>query len=212
MSDGRDSLLKRIEKICKNFGIFSSWLILLLVFVTLLQVCLRYFFQSSSNALEELKWHLFGASFLLSLAFVYQENEHVRVDIFYTRFSQRKRLWLESVCLTAIVLPFCCLMIYFGVRYSLLAYGYHNGLASDHLSNHYFLGKNNGLYLFFSSVERLLREWIIRGEMSSNWGGLPARWIIKMVIPFGFLLLLLQSASSIFKNILELMKIKSNKR
>jgi TRAP-type mannitol/chloroaromatic compound transport system permease small subunit len=44
---------------------------------------LRYAFNNSSIALQELEWHLFSAMFLLSIAYGLQNDTHVRVDVFY---------------------------------------------------------------------------------------------------------------------------------
>jgi TRAP-type mannitol/chloroaromatic compound transport system permease small subunit len=50
-------------------------------------VVLRYAFNNSSIALQELEWHLFSAMFLLSIAYGLQNDTHVRVDVFYLNFS-----------------------------------------------------------------------------------------------------------------------------
>jgi TRAP-type mannitol/chloroaromatic compound transport system permease small subunit len=48
-----------------------------------------------------------------------------------------------------------------------------------------------------------LRSWDV-GETSSAPGGLPARWIIKLVLPLGFLLLILQAVSTIGRTLMRL--------
>lgn len=70
----------------------------------------RYVFDLSSNAWLELQWYMFGAIVLLGAPYLLQTNGHVRVDIFYTRLSDRKRLWLDAAGFGVFVLPFSAIM------------------------------------------------------------------------------------------------------
>ena len=51
----------------------------------------------SSNALIETQWYLFDLVFLLGAAYALQHDEHVRVDIFYARWSRRRKSHGRSV-------------------------------------------------------------------------------------------------------------------
>ena len=55
--------------------------------------------------------------------------------------------------------------------------------------------------VFFSSQDFFISSFQIK-ETSPDPGGLPARYILKAIIPIGFALLFAQGVSESFKNIL----------
>ncbi len=58
---------------------------------------------------ESLVW-FHSAIFLLGSAYTLQQNEHVRVDILYRSFSQKKQDWINIMGILIFVFPVC---IYF---------------------------------------------------------------------------------------------------
>jgi TRAP-type mannitol/chloroaromatic compound transport system permease small subunit len=63
----------------KALSVTTTTLLLLLIANVFVDVVLRYAFNNSSIALQELEWHLFSAMFLLSIAYGLQNDTHVRV-------------------------------------------------------------------------------------------------------------------------------------
>ncbi len=70
----------------------SAWLALLLVLGMVLVVVLRYGFDIGNIALQESLTYLHGGLFMLAIAYTLAEDEHVRVDVLYQRFSPRAGL------------------------------------------------------------------------------------------------------------------------
>ncbi|MGK0267833.1 MAG: TRAP-type mannitol/chloroaromatic compound transport system permease small subunit [Paraglaciecola sp.] len=64
---------------------------LLMVLITFLIVVLRYGFNLGWIAMQESVMYLHAMVFLLGAAHTLRVNEHVRVDIFYRRFSPKKQ-------------------------------------------------------------------------------------------------------------------------
>ena len=193
-------LIKWINKINELAGAAAAFLCLFLIILTVQQVIARYCFNAHSNGLEELKWHLFGMIFLLSLGYTYQHGGHVRVDVFYQKWTDKTKAWINFGGQIVIVQPLCLLMIYFGTHFSISAYQYINPKELDHFTNIFFSDKN-GLYYFSASIESFLRNTILRGEISDVPKGLEARWVIKAFIPLGFALLLIQSLALSLKEL-----------
>jgi TRAP-type mannitol/chloroaromatic compound transport system permease small subunit len=75
------------EFLCK----MVSWFTLTMVLLTFLIVVLRYGFNVGWIAMQESVMYLHGMVFLLGAAHTLRVNEHVRVDIFYRRFSPKKQ-------------------------------------------------------------------------------------------------------------------------
>jgi TRAP-type mannitol/chloroaromatic compound transport system permease small subunit len=68
-----------------------SWFTLFMVLLTFLIVVLRYGFNLGWIAMQESVMYLHGMVFLLGAAHTLRVNEHVRVDIFYRRFSPKNQ-------------------------------------------------------------------------------------------------------------------------
>ena len=91
-------LARKIDGFQDWFGRGVSWIMLLMVLVVFLDVVMRYAFNTSSVFAQELEWHLFGLVYLLGAGYTMLYNEHVRVDILYSRWSPRKKAWFDFVC------------------------------------------------------------------------------------------------------------------
>lgn len=70
----------------------------------------------SSNALIETQWYLFDLVFLLGAAYTLQHNDHVRVDVFYARFSRKGKAIADLIGTLFFLLPFSTLVIWFSWR------------------------------------------------------------------------------------------------
>ncbi len=95
-----------LDRYVHRIGHFMAWSYVLLVLVIILQVVLRKGFASGLIALEEIQWHLYAIGVMFGLASVQASDGHVRVDLFYMRFSQRKKRWVEVLGILVLLLPF----------------------------------------------------------------------------------------------------------
>ena len=98
-ADGVDALSIRV-------GHAAAWLVPILVVVLMVNVGLRYGLGRGFIELEELQWHLYAALFLLSYAYTYAVDEHVRVDLVHARLSERSRAWVELLGCLVLLFPF----------------------------------------------------------------------------------------------------------
>lgn len=96
-----------IEAITEITGRILAWLTLAMMLALCLVVVLRYGFDIGSVALQEAVTYLHGTIFMLGAAYTLKHDGHVRVDIFYRRFSPRARAWVNSVGGILFLLPLC---------------------------------------------------------------------------------------------------------
>ncbi len=96
-----------IDRINDLIGQVISWMALVLVFLIVVDVFLRYVFQFSSPAVFELEWHLFAALFLLSAGWTFRNDQHVRVDLFYQKFSEKGKAVVNLFGSLLLLIPFC---------------------------------------------------------------------------------------------------------
>lgn len=88
-----------------------SWLWLATLGVVLTNVFSRFIMGRGSIALEELSWHFFGATMILTLAYAVVTDDHVRVDVLRERFSLRFQAWVELLGIVLLVLPALYFMV-----------------------------------------------------------------------------------------------------
>lgn len=171
-----DTLINKISRLQNLLGALASALLILLVLIMAFNVIARYAFSASSIGLEELSWHLYAAIFLLGIPYAVKSNSHVRVDLFFEKFSPTTQAKIDLVGTLTFLIPTCLIIIWTGWNFTLSAYqlGSQPGSIGD----------------FFT---QLVSTGI--GEKSQDPGGLLNRWIIKGVIPLSFLCLLLSAIS-----------------
>jgi TRAP-type mannitol/chloroaromatic compound transport system permease small subunit len=105
------------NRIIEWTGRAVSWLTALLVLIICYDVVMRYLFNSSSVAIYELEWHIFALIFLLGAAYALKHNRHVRVDVFYSRYSPRAKAWVNLIGTILLLLPFCGILIMEGADF-----------------------------------------------------------------------------------------------
>lgn len=95
----------------------SQLLIFLLLLITASVVLLRYGFGVGSIALQEAMVYCHGAAFSLAFAYTLNQDEHVRVDIFYQRFSKVQKAWVNLFGIVVFALPFSLFLLYSGYNF-----------------------------------------------------------------------------------------------
>ena len=94
-----------------------AWLLLLLVLITFSVVLLRYGMNLGWIWLQELIVYLHSTVFLLAIAWAFQADEHVRVDIFYRNRSPRHKAWVNLLGTLFFVMPFSVFLFWIGWDY-----------------------------------------------------------------------------------------------
>lgn len=99
------ALINAIERFIDWSGRAVSWLTLLMVIVTFIVVVLRYVFDIGWIGLQESITYMHAMVFLIGASWAVQQEAHVRVDIFYSRFSAKTRAWIDMLGSLLLLLP-----------------------------------------------------------------------------------------------------------
>ncbi|MDH5544805.1 MAG: TRAP transporter small permease subunit [Gammaproteobacteria bacterium] len=94
-----------VEQITEWTGRLISWLVLFMVVVMFIVVVLRYMFNVGWIAMQESVTYAHVLVFMLGTAFAMKHNQHVRVDIFYQRYSPSGRAWINIFGSVFLLLP-----------------------------------------------------------------------------------------------------------
>jgi TRAP-type mannitol/chloroaromatic compound transport system permease small subunit len=119
-----------IDKTIKFLGYFTAIILAVLVLLVVYDATARYLFSTGSIALQELEWHFFDIVILLSIAYTFKHNAHVRVDIFYDKFSPKLKLIVDTISIVVFILPLSFLIIYIGVGFVEMSFIQHEA-SSD---------------------------------------------------------------------------------
>ena len=106
-----------IERIIQKVGNLCSWLSFALVILITIDVFLRYIISFSSASLYELEWHFFAIIFLLGSSVTLQKDEHVRVDVFYNKFSRKKKEIINLIGNAFFLIPFSIVIFYTSIPF-----------------------------------------------------------------------------------------------
>ena len=114
-----DRFFKRITTLC---GMLAGLAMLLLLANVFYDVIMRYAFNDVSIGMQELEWHLFSCIFLLGIPYAMQRDGHVRVDILYDHWSDRRKAWINLIASLAFVLPFIAIVSFYSSDFAYEAY------------------------------------------------------------------------------------------
>lgn len=133
------SISRSIDKINKWIGDKTSWITLILVLIMCIDVFNRKVLNFSENWILELEWYLFGILFLLGFAYTWQDDKHVRVDLFYDKFTDRHKGLINFIGILIFVIPWCIIVIKTSWDYGMNSWSFregspnHNGLPARYL-------------------------------------------------------------------------------
>ena len=106
-----------IDAINFRIGKVVAWFILAAVVVSAVNAVVRKLFDTSSNSWLELQWVLFGAVFLIVASWTLLDNEHIRIDIVNSMFTQKTRNIIDIIGHAFFLLPLTIVMIITGIPF-----------------------------------------------------------------------------------------------
>ena len=106
----------------RGCGAIACVAMILLLFNVFYDVITRYVFNDVSIGMQELEWHLFSCIFLLGTPYAMQCDSHVRVDIFYDRWNDKTKAWVNLLGVIFFVLPFISIVAYYSIDFAYEAY------------------------------------------------------------------------------------------
>lgn len=116
------NLLSICKKINVIAGKIASWFNVLLVVLVGVDVVFRYLLNTTSIWVMELEWHFFSLIFLLGGGYAFQKNQHVRVDVFYDKFSEKQKAEINFWGGILFLLPWTIFLLYTSFSYAKISF------------------------------------------------------------------------------------------
>ena len=155
-----------IDRLNGLVGEYVAYWGLLAVFAYYYEVVARFVFNSPTNWVHESMFLMFGMQYMLSGAYAYRTDQHVRVDVVYTKLSTRGKA-IADIVSSLFFFIFTLTLLWTGWRF-----------AADAVANR----------------ETSFTEWGIQ------------YWPVKLTMPIGAALIILQGVSKLVKDILLVMR------
>ena len=120
-------LYNTLHAINEVTGKAIAWLTLLMMLVTFSVVLLRYMFDLGWVAMQESVVYMHATVFMLGAAYTMKHQGHVRVDIFYQRFTVKTRAWVDLIGTLLLLFPVSIFIAWMGWEYVVDAWRVHEG-------------------------------------------------------------------------------------
>ncbi|MGB0524082.1 MAG: TRAP transporter small permease subunit [Flammeovirgaceae bacterium] len=111
-----------VNQLNDGIGKLAGWLTTGMVFLICFDVIAKFIapkldIHYSNTAVFEMQWHIFALVFLLGIAYTLRHDRHVRVDLFYSKFSPKGKAWVNLIGVLLFLLPFCFIVIETSLTY-----------------------------------------------------------------------------------------------
>jgi TRAP-type mannitol/chloroaromatic compound transport system permease small subunit len=151
-----------IEWVNVKAGEYVAYWAVISVFVYYYEVVARFVFNSPTNWVHESMFLMYGMQYMISGAYAYREDQHVRVDVLYSKLSPRGKA-IADIISSMFFFIFAITMLFTGWKF-----------AWDAVQN----------------AETSFTEWGVQ------------YWPVKLTIPIGAALIILQGISKLIKDIM----------
>lgn len=158
-------LVHTIDNITETLGKLISWLTLVMVLLTFTIVLLRYGFNLGWIAMQESVLYFHGMVFMLGAGYTLKHDGHVRVDIFYQKFSSTQKAWVNLLGGLLLLMPICIFIFFISIDYVLASWQIMESSSQAGGLPLVYLNKSLILMLVvtlaFQGVAEILRHFII---------------------------------------------------
>lgn len=91
------------------------------------------------NSLIDIQWCIFAMMVLFGGVYALRDERHVSVDFLYQLASDRVRIVLRLIGDTLVLVPFCLIITYYGIGFTIISYTTGEGSAQGGLQNRWLI-------------------------------------------------------------------------
>jgi TRAP-type mannitol/chloroaromatic compound transport system permease small subunit len=84
-----------VDWLTEQIGQTLKWLVLASSLISAGVAFVRYGLHTGSNAWLEIQWYMFAAMFLIGAGYALKYDEHVRVDVLFSKMSPKTQAWVD---------------------------------------------------------------------------------------------------------------------
>jgi TRAP-type mannitol/chloroaromatic compound transport system permease small subunit len=114
-SPGYLAVIRAIDGITSYTGYLFTILIAPLILANVIEVFMRYVMKAPTSWALDVTTMSFGALFMLGAAYALMKGAHVRTDMLWEKFSDRKKGIIDSVAYIVFFLPSMAVLFYISI-------------------------------------------------------------------------------------------------
>jgi TRAP-type mannitol/chloroaromatic compound transport system permease small subunit len=139
-----------------------------MVLITCGIVLFRYAFNQGNIAIQELVMYFHASIFMLGVAYTMQVGGHVRVDIFYQKYTVKGKAWLDLFGLLFLYIPLMIFIFWVCKDYVLSSWEIFEesretgGLAFVYLLKSLMIMMP--ILMLIQGMAELLKQWVILND------------------------------------------------
>lgn len=115
-------LLKFVDFLSEKAGAVGKWFAFLLVLVGAYETISRHFFNAPTIWAYDTLCMAGGTVYLLGASFDYLHDAHTRVDLIYSRFSERTKALVNIICSLLFFFPLMTVMLVVATQWAIKAW------------------------------------------------------------------------------------------
>lgn len=112
------AVLKAIDTLSEKSGKLFSWFLVIIMAIVMYDVITRRVFHNPSAWGFEVTFMLWGAYFIMVMAWTEREKGHVNIDVLYSRFPFRVRAGLDLFLYLTVCLLWVGIVVKGGIDYA----------------------------------------------------------------------------------------------
>lgn len=101
----------------ERYGRILGLLIAMMVILSCVTVVGRYVFDYVSIPLQEIALYLHSTAFMLGVIYTWHHDKHVRVDVFYGKYSESRKKRLNQLGHIILAIPLFIYLVYVSIPY-----------------------------------------------------------------------------------------------
>jgi TRAP-type mannitol/chloroaromatic compound transport system permease small subunit len=105
-------VIAAVDRFTNWVGIAVSWLLVPLILGVTYEVIARYLFNAPTIWAFDLTYMLYGAVFMLGASYTLMKGGHIRTDMLWENYSDRRKGWVDLLAYVLFFFP-ALLMIFF---------------------------------------------------------------------------------------------------
>jgi len=118
--------MKKFVQVINSISEFSGQLVKFLAMALIIVLCYevisRYVFNSPTIWVLETSKMLMGTFAVVGWGYTYLYEGHVRVDVFYSRFSRGVKAWINVIGSIIFLFPICAILISSGIKWTMFSW------------------------------------------------------------------------------------------
>ena len=171
------TFIKFADTLSTSMGKAFSWCIVILMGGTVYEVVMAYVFNKPTLWNFDFSMQMYGAILMMSGAYCLATEAHVRGDVIYRLFSERKQAWIDLILYFIFFFPGVVALAFYGYEYAALAWKIKETSWSSPAQIQIYMVKSMipaaGILLIIQGISEVFRSIICIQE-----GKWPARMVV----------------------------------